>query len=226
MSTKKFRLDVSGLLKLRILRIEDPLLEAEWISGGDYLDDLPSIGEINHLSIPIQTRILRLCKDLSSPKPSSGVWASRGILAAASQGAFGLSYALIDSWLKQHWSPIQEARARGVTAIFWQRLRNGVLNWREISAGVLDCSDMPAGLIPSIIRQRNWLRHGKEWVVVSGGNHIHAGYWLWYFDSNGIGTVLERNYPRNWLGDLPIEIGIHLNHPRVEVIDGHLRCAG
>ncbi len=222
---QKFRLDCSGLLRFKIAQIENPKLEAEWISCADYLDNLPTFSDISHLSISLQGRILRLNSYLSATRPSSGPWCARGILAASSQGCTGLSLSLIDSWLSKHWSSVQEARARVVTRSYLQRLKSGILQSREISPGILDCSDISALMIPSIIRHRNWLRKRKDWVVLSGGDHLSNGYWVWHFDVSGIGTVLQKKMKRNRLTELYDEIGIHLNHPRVEVIDGHLYSA-
>jgi hypothetical protein len=222
---KKFRLDPSGLLRLKIAQIENPNVEPEWVSSADHLDNLPTLNDISHLSIPLQGRILRLSSYLSAPRPGSGPWCARGIIAASSQGCTGLSLSLIDSWFSKHWSTVQEARARAVTRIYFQRLKSGVIQCREISPGILDCSDIPAPIIPSIIRYRNWLRKSKDWVVLSGGDHLSNGYWVWYFDEYGVGTILQKKVARNRLTELYDEIGIHLNHPRVERIDGHLHCA-
>lgn len=219
---KKFRLDSSGLLRLKIAQIDNPKLEPEWVSCADHLDNLPILSDISHLSIPLQGRVLRLSSYLSASRPSSGPWCARGILAASSQGCTGLSLSLIDSWFSKHWSSVQEARARVVTRSYLQRLKSGVLESREISPGVLDCSDISAPMTPSIIRHRNWLRKSKDWVVLSGGDHLSNGYWVWHFDASGIGTVLQKKMGRNRLTELYDEIGIHLNHPRVEGIDGHL----
>lgn len=219
---KKFRLDSSGLLRLKIAQIENPYLEHEWVSAADHLDNLPTLRDISHLSIPLQGRILRLSSHLSAPQPSSIPWCARGIIAASSQGCTGLSLSLIDSWLSKHWSTVQEARARAVTRSYLQRLKSGLLRSREISPGILDCSDISAPIIPSIIRHRNWLRRSKDCVVLSGGDHLSNGYWVWHFNELGIGTVLQKKVPRNRLSELYDEIGIHLNHPRVEGINGHL----
>ncbi len=220
--SKKFRLDSSGLLRLKIAQIENPTIEPIWISCADHLDNLPKLSDISHLSIPLQTRILRLSSYLSASQPNAGPWCAKGILAASSQGCLGLSLTLIDSWLNKRWSSVQEARARMLTRSFFQGLKSGVLHCREISTGVLDCSDISALMVPSIIRHRNWLRRSQDWVVFSGGDHLTAGYWVWHFDKAGIGTVLQKKVGRNRLTELYDEIGIHLNHPRVEEIDGHL----
>jgi hypothetical protein len=221
----EFRLDVSGLLRLRIQQIGKPMLEASWISGADHLDNLPTIDEISHLAIPMQGRILRLCEFLSNPRPGLGPWCARGIIAASSQGSTTFALGLIDAWLTRHWSPIQEARARAVTRSYWHRLRNGALQAREIAPNVLDCGDLPAPIIPSIIRQRNWLRESQEWMVLSGGDHLTSGNWVWHFDEAGIGTVLQQKVGRTRLLELSDEIGIHLNHPLVGGINGHLHRA-
>lgn len=179
---------------MKISQIEHPNVEPEWVSSADHLGDLPTLSDISHLSIPLQGRILRLGSYLSARRPGSGTWCVRGIIAASSQGCTGLSLSLIDSWYSKHWSTVQEAREMAVARSYFQRLKSGVIQCREISPGILDCSDIPAPIIPSIIRHRNWLRKSKDWVVLSGGDYLSNGYWVWYFDGYGIGAILQKKW--------------------------------
>lgn len=219
------RLDVAGLLRYKIGCLGAKNHPVEWISGEDYQNDLPTISSVRHFSLPIQNRILRLTSHLHSEIPGGGHWLTRGLVASASLGSPRLALNLIDSWLSRRWSPIEEARARLVTRRLWKEMRAALSPPRELVDGVLDFGDMPALLTPSLVRHRNRFRTTKNWLVLSGGDNLSVGFWLWQFSADGIGVVLERNIPQNRLDELWSEIGIHLNHPRFEDIDGHLYSA-
>ncbi|HJM87468.1 MAG: hypothetical protein QGI36_01365 [Candidatus Thalassarchaeaceae archaeon] len=222
MSFREIRLDASGILRLKIESISNPRIEPFWVSGSDPVVDIPKIMEISHLSMPIQAQILRLTEVLCADNPLSGPLCVRGFVAASSQGCVGLANSFLDAWLAGNWTSRQEARARAVIRSYSKRLRNGLLPERVVKPGLLNVSDLPASMAPFIVRYRNWLRIRQEWLVISGGDRLSPGFWIWSFDECGIGEVIGRLPPSCNLIESLAKIGIHLNHPRVAKNNGHL----
>lgn len=218
----RIRLDASGLIRLYIARLDEPRITPRWLPGVDPISDLPSPRELVELPLPLQVKLLRLSEQVSSRRPQIGTWSARGFVAAASQGAPGLAMGLLDAWCKERWPTRLEGRARLMIRGMNRRLRSGIIREREWPNGVLDLEDFPAGVVPLVVRHRQWLRGPREYEVVSGGDRLSPGRWQWKFDRTGQGHVVTR-HPVN-VSQFPN--GRALNPPRVERLNGHLHSAG
>ena len=216
-------LNAAGLLRLRLLEVGSRVVEVNWVCGGDAAQNLPALSELRHLPHPEFVRVLRLCEVVTNQPSSPANCCARGVVAAAAQGSYALSYALMEAHCKGRWDVDLEVRCRAVTRSFWHRLRNGLLPSRMLSTDVLDLSDMNAGMAPYVVRHRNWLVGPQQIHVISGGDRLSPGLWLWRFGEDGVGEVLVRAGRHFGLQMFLEQIGIHLNHPRVEVTDG---CSG
>lgn len=222
MEEPRTRLDASGLIRLYIARLDEPTITPRWLPGADPLTGLLSPRKLIELPVPLQTRLLRLSEQVAATRPQVGPWCARGFVAAASLGAPGLAMGLLDAWCNERWPTRLEGRARLMVRVLNRRLRNGIVREREWPQGVLNLEDFPAGVVPLVVRHRQWLRGRREYEVVSAGDRLSPGRWHWKFDQAGLGEVVTR---------LPLEVshlidGRALNPPRVERLNGHLHRAG
>lgn len=216
----RYSLDAAGLLRYQLAKLENPNVVAEWISGGDPTRRIPTLRHSNSLPFELRLRALRLSEVICGNSSFAGNWCSRGVVAAASQGCSSLALRLIEAHLDAKWDFRLEARARRVTRSYWHRLRNGLLESRVLAPNLLDLSDMPSAITPYVIRHRNCLMQQSEWYVISGGDRLSPGRWLWQFDKDGKGRIILRTARHIPLYLMAEKIGIHLNHPRVAPTNG------
>ena len=200
MDEPRIRLDASGLIRLYIARLDEPTITPRWLPGADPLTGLLSPRELFELPVPLQTRLLRLSEHVAGTRPQLGPWCARGFVAAASLGAPGLAMGLLDAWCNERWPTRLEGRARLMVRV----------------------EDFPAGIVPLVVRHRQWLRGRCEYEIISAGDRLSPGRWHWKFDQFGLGEVVTR---------LPLEVyhltdGRALNPPRLERLNGHLHRAG
>ena len=75
------------------------------------------------------------------------------------------------------------------------RLTNTLVRERLSPDGRLWLGDLPGGLAPLATRRWLWLWKREPLEVLSGGDRLAPGTWLWQFDAEGHGSVVERRPP-------------------------------
>lgn len=187
--------DVAGFVRSWIERQREADVDVVWHPAGDGWANLPDVAELHGMPFPQKTRMLRLLANLNHTWPLHGSWCARAISAAGALGMHPLSNSLLNVWMNQRWPPFLEGRARSLLRMVQHRLTNTLVRERLSPDGSLWLGDLPGGLAPLATRRWLWLWKREPLEVLSGGDRLAPGTWLWEFDAEGHGSVVERRPP-------------------------------
>lgn len=194
---RTFEMTPADLLRLWLLRRRFGALPTfRWRARTTLWGTMSPPADLVGLSPTTRLRIARLWAALEAMRCGRRVpLCVEAFVAAACFGRMHDALARIDDWVEGR--PLgpaahrREARARRARM---HRVRRMLARGRQ-EGDLRIWMDLPAGLVPFAAALEQRLLGGGPHRILSGGDRLHPGAWIWEVESGGWGEVLSRARP-------------------------------